>query len=164
MTCKFCNHVNEVYAERCINCGNLLNEKNSSITKAAEIKNISPIDIALKDIKNAWIAGLISIGITITFTLISMSGTDVIGLDASAFIDVFQMIIFTFGIYKKSRTCAILMLALFIFNKILMWQYAGVGSGLPLALVFLWYYSKGVIGTFQYHNHINKFGSSNNNA
>lgn len=105
----------------------------------------------LKKIKNAWIAGVISIAVTVVFTLISMSGTDILGLDAFAFIDVFLMTIFTFGIYKKSRICAVLMLLLFAANKVIMWFNAGTVSGLPLALVFLWFYIMGVIGTFQYH-------------
>ena len=106
----------------------------------------------LKKIKHAWIAGLISIAITVILTLVSMSGTNILGLDATAFIDVFLMVIFTFGIYKNSRTCAVLMLLLFTANKVIMWQEAGTASGLPLALVFFWFYTMGVVGTFQYHS------------
>jgi hypothetical protein len=133
----------------------------TNIAKEIESESINTPEKVLKKIKNAWIAGLISIGITLIFTLVSISGADILGLDASAFIDIFLMAIFTFGIYKKSRTCAILMLVLFIANKILMWQHSGSSSGLPLALVFLWFYTQGVIGTFQYHNYKNKFGSIN---
>ena len=46
-----------------------------------------PVEI-LKKIKYAWIAGIISIAVTVVLTLISMSGTDIAGLDAFAFIDV----------------------------------------------------------------------------
>ncbi len=108
----------------------------------------------LKKIKNAWVAGLISIGVTVAFTMISMTGADILGLDAWAFADVILMFIFVFGIYKKSRTCAILLLLLFIANKALMWLEMGVANGLPLALIFLWFYTQGVIGTFQYHAYL----------
>ena len=111
-------------------------------------------DEVKKKIKNAWIAGLISITITVAITLISVSGDDIMGLNYTSFIDVAFMVVFTFGIYKNSRACAILMLLLFLLNKIIMFIQAGTASGLPLALVFLWYYTQGVIGTFQYHNHI----------
>lgn len=107
-----------------------------------------------KKIKNAWIAGLISITITLALTLISLSGSDILGLDATAFIDVGVMAIFTLGIYKNSRVCAVLMLVFFVAGKIIMWMDSGVPSGLPLALVFLWFYSQGVIGTFQYHRYM----------
>lgn len=130
------------------------------MTEDVEIQNFEeqveiPEEI-LKKIKNAWVAGLVSIGTTVVFTLISMSGTDIMGLDAWAFVDVFLMLIFVFGIYKKSRTCAVLMLLLFAANKIVMWLEAGTASGLPLALVFLWFYTQGVIGTFQYHSLVKK--------
>jgi hypothetical protein len=130
------------------------------MTEAVEIQKVEALsdvpEEILKKIKNAWIAGLVSIAITVIFTLISMSGRDILGLNAWAFFDVFLMLIFVFGIYKKSRTCAVLMLLLFAANKVLMWLEAGTASGLPLALVFLWFYTQGVIGTFQYHSHIKK--------
>lgn len=108
----------------------------------------------LQKIKNAWIAGIISITITLVLVFISLSGTDIsgIGLDYTAFVDITLMVIFTFGIYKKSRTCAILMLLLFAANKIIIWIDTGSLNGLPLAAVFLWFYTQGVIGTFQYQN------------
>src|SRR5690606_1065310 len=84
-------------------------------------KNIDVPEEVLKKIRNAWVAGLISIVVTFVFTLISILGTDILGLDAFAFVDVFLMAIFTFGIYKKSRTCAVLMLLLFAANKVIMW-------------------------------------------
>lgn len=61
------------------------------------------------------------------------------------------MAIFTFGIYKKSRTCAVLMLLLFAANKVIMWFESGSVSGLPVSLIFLYFYFMGVVGTFQYH-------------
>jgi serine/threonine-protein kinase len=108
----------------------------------------------LQKIKNAWIAGIVSITITLVLVFMSLSGTDIsgIGLDYSAFVDITLMVVFTFGIYKKSRTCAILMLLLFAANKIIIWIDTGALNGLPLAFVFLWFYTQGVIGTFQYQN------------
>ena len=129
-------------------------EQSPYTTPEANLESSRKVDIPeqiLKRIKYAWVAGVISISITILLTLISMSGTDILGLDAWAFLDVALMTIFVFGIYKKSRVCAILMLSLFSANKIIMWLETGAISGLPLALVFLWFYTQGVIGTFQYH-------------
>lgn len=129
-------------------------EQSPYSTPEANLESSQKVEIPekiQKKIKYAWIAGLISISVTILLTLISMSGTDIMGLDAWAFVDVAFMIIFVFGIYKKSRVCAILMLCLFSVNKIIMWFEAGTISGLPLALVFIWFYTQGVIGTFQYH-------------
>ena len=110
----------------------------------------------LQKIKNAWIAGIISITITLVLVSISLLATDIsgIGLDYSAFLDITLMAIFTFGTYKKSRTCAILMLLLFAANKIIIWIDTGSVNALPLAMVFLWFYTQGVIGTFQYHSYL----------
>jgi len=114
------------------------------------------LDKILKRIKSAWVAGIFSICITLILTLISLSGTNIMGLDAYAFVDIILMSIFTYGIYKKSRICALLMLAMFAANKIIMWQQSGIASGLPLAIIFLWFYTQGVIGTFQYQSYRNK--------
>lgn len=109
-----------------------------------------PEDI-LKKIRGAWIAGLISVALTAVFTLISIYGTDIMGLDAWAFVDVGLMAILTFGVYKKSRVSAVLLLALFIANKLVFWVESGTISGLPVTLVFIYFYGRGVMGTFQYH-------------
>ena len=104
-----------------------------------------------KKIKNCWIAGLISIAITLVFTLIAISGTNILGLNAWSFIDVAILAALTFGVYKKSRVCATLLLVFFVVNKVIMWMEAGTPSGLPMAIVFFWFFGQGVVGTFQFH-------------
>lgn len=125
----------------------------SSLDQAASID--VPEEIK-KKIKNAWVAGIISIALTIVVTLISLYGTSIMGLGWEAFVDVGLMCIFTYGIYRNSRTCALLMLMFFLLNKIVMFMESGSISGLPIALLFLWFYSQGVIGTFQYRSHVKK--------
>jgi serine/threonine-protein kinase len=110
-----------------------------------------PASIA-KKIRNAWIAGCISAGITIVFTLASMFGNQsILKLDAWAFIDVVIILGLAYGVYRKSRTCAILMLAFFAFNKIVMWMDAGKPTGLLMALIFFWFYAQGIVGTVRFH-------------
>lgn len=108
----------------------------------------------LKKIKNAWLAGLVSVGISTVFITIALLGTEIAGIDAFSFIDVILMAIFAFGIYKRSRTCAVLMFLLFAANKILMAIETGAVSGFPLAIALLWFYAMGIVGTFQYHKYI----------
>lgn len=114
---------------------------------------IIPEDIH-KKIKSAWIAGTISISLTALLTVLSLTVTDILGLDFYAFIDIILMIIFTFGIYKKSRTCAILMFLLFSANKVITWIDSGSLQGIFLSVVFFVLYFRGIIGTFQYHRFI----------
>ena len=156
MTCRACNHVNEVYAVRCVSCGNLLNEKASPKTKVAEIETISPMNNALKDIKNAWVAGCIAGALTLAATLWAMSGVKILSFNAFSLIDVAVVVGLAFGIYKKSRVCAVLMLINFLFAKFMLFQESGRTSDIPLILVFVYYYYKGVLGTFSYHKLVGK--------
>jgi hypothetical protein len=45
---------------------------------------------------------------------------------------------------------AVLLFALFVLQKVLMLQAAGTVSGAPMALVILWFYGQGIVGTFEY--------------
>jgi hypothetical protein len=96
-------------------------------------------------------AGIISGVITLILTLLAMTGTHVLGFSAWELIDVACMFGLTFGIYKKSRICAVLMLIYFITAKILLMIEAGKPTGVVVALAFIYYYSMGVVGMFQYH-------------
>lgn len=109
-----------------------------------------PEDIR-KKIKNAWVAAVISGSMTLVVTLIAMSGTDILGFSAWELLDVALVLLLAFGIYKKSRACAVAMLAYFVLSKILMMVESGKPSGLPLAIVFIYFFWQGVSGTFAYH-------------
>jgi serine/threonine-protein kinase len=109
-----------------------------------------PVEIA-KKIRNGWVAGLVSVGFTLVLVMVSFTGTSVLGIDAWALLDVAFMAGLTFGVYRKSRTCAILLLAFFVLNKILMWVESNTLAGMPLAVIFGWFYVQGVMGTFEYH-------------
>ena len=110
-----------------------------------------PEDI-LKKTRQAAVAGSISCGITLLFTLIAIAGTSMLGFTAWQFVDVALIAGLAFGIYRKSRVCAVLMLVYFVGAKIYMiMQGNAKGAGLVVAAIFLYYYVLGVQGTFQYH-------------
>lgn len=108
----------------------------------------------LKKIRNAWVAGVISTCLTLVVTLTAVSGIQIAGYSAWQFIDVVLVAALTFGIYKRSRTCAVSMLLYFIVSKIILFVETGRPNGLLLAIVFTYYYAQGVAGTFAYHRHI----------
>ncbi|MES2297462.1 MAG: hypothetical protein V4582_10485 [Pseudomonadota bacterium] len=116
-----------------------------------------PIEIpatVLSSIKNAWIAGLVSATLTLAMTVYAIYGTSVLGASAWNLIDVALILGFSFGIYKKSRTSAVLMLVYFAGSKALMMYQQGVGGGGGiLGIVFVILYWKGVTGTFEYHQY-----------
>lgn len=109
-----------------------------------------PEDI-LKKIKAAWIAALVSAGITLVVVALSMSGKPLYNFDAWALLDVGLMLGLAFGIHRKSRTCAVLMLCYFIYSKVVLLAQGAPVTSLPVALMFLYFYWLGVVGTFKYH-------------
>ncbi len=109
------------------------------------------IDDALRKIKTAWVAGIVSGVITLAVTLFSMTGRRLFGFNAWALFDVALIFGLAFGIYRKSRVCAVVMLAYFVLSKIYLWTITPSLIGLLFALVFLFCYVLGVIGTFRYH-------------
>lgn len=110
-----------------------------------------PHDV-LGKIKAAAIAGVISGCITLLLTLIATFVQDVTGfIDAWTFLDVLLIFGLTFGIYKKSRSCAVVMLVYFVCSKIYVYMATGKALGLFFTAIFLYYYFRGVQGTFAYH-------------
>ncbi|GAB3511105.1 hypothetical protein MNQ95_06880 [Pseudoxanthomonas daejeonensis] len=107
-------------------------------------------DEVLKKIRHAWVAAIFSGGITLAATLVAMSGTDVLGFSAWELIDVALIFGLAFGIYRKSRTCAVVMFCYFIASKILLAMQVGV-TGVPMAIIFGYFFWQGVSGTFAYH-------------
>jgi serine/threonine-protein kinase len=120
----------------------------------------------LRKIKRAWVAALVLAGMTLIFTLIAIksliaiqsSGARISIFSAGALIDTALILGLAFGIYKKSRVCAVLMFIYFVISKILMWETIikfNVPS-IPLALLFGYFFWQGVWGTFAYHKLIQR--------
>jgi serine/threonine-protein kinase len=118
-------------------------------TSAVSIRDVP--EETLKKIKHAWVAAVVSGCITLVVTVVAMSGTDILGFSAWELIDVALIFGLAFGIYRKSRTCAVIMLVYFIASRILITMRTGRPTGIPLALVFGYYFWQGIAGTFAYH-------------
>ena len=88
-----------------------------------------PEDV-LKKIRNAWVAAIVSAGITLLITLIAMSGTELMGFSAWQLTDVALILGLALGIYKKSRTCAVIMFVYFIASKIILMAESGAPNGI----------------------------------
>ena len=108
-------------------------------------------DAVLKKIRNAWVACIVSGVLTGILAVIAMIGNSMgghSGYDVIAALFVFGL---AFGISRKSRTCAMLMLAYFVLSKYLLFRASGQVNGLLFGIVFLYFYAMGVQGTFEYH-------------
>jgi hypothetical protein len=99
---------------------------------------------ANKKIRIAWMAGCASGGLTLA---------SAIGLSIpELFIDVVIVFGLSFGIYKKSRVSAGIMVAYFIISKLLMLELMiNNGIAMVISIVFTIIYIRGMQGTFQYH-------------
>ena len=120
-----------------------------------------------KKIRNAWVAAIVSGSLTLLITLAMMSKTtvDILGFYALIFVYLaeffggfYKMIIdvvlffgLGFGIYKKSRACATMLLVYFIISQILLRIETGQTSGLFVSILFIYFFWQGVSGTFAYH-------------
>lgn len=110
---------------------------------------------AEKQIRNAWISGLIVCIITTIIALIvSAAGAENSFVPATPFEMLFSVVIFgglTIGVYYKNRGCAIALCILFVVDKIITFAATGKFGGGILAFVFIYYFIYGIQGTFTYH-------------
>ena len=117
------------------------------------------IEQSLKHIRNGWIIALIAGFITLIFNYVSISQnfqtSDIFGFYNDPFIifDIVLVFSMAFGIYKKSRICALIMLLHYLLSKLVMINY-GINffdlSGI-ISLVFIYFYVQAVRGTITYH-------------
>jgi hypothetical protein len=103
-----------------------------------------------RDIRNGWIAGVISGTVTLAVTLISIFAAPVMGFGPWELLDVALIFGLAFGISRRSRTCAILLLIYFLISKFILLAQNPSASSAPTALVFIYFYVRAVIGTFRY--------------
>ena len=108
-------------------------------------------DAVLKKIRNAWVACIVSGVLTVILAMIAMNGNSMGGHSGYDVIDALFVFGLAFGISRKSRTCAMLMLAYFVLSKYLLFRASGQVNGLLFGIVFLYFYAMGVQGTFEYH-------------
>ena len=112
-------------------------------------------ETALKHVKHAWVAGVVSAGVGLLFILIAASGSTVVaelGVDWQGLVAVVVILGLAFGLYKKSRICAVLMFVNFVGSKIIQWATTGNVSAVPLAILFGYFFFQGIRGTFAYHS------------
>ena len=77
------------------------------------------LEDANKLIKRAWVTGIIIVVCNLILVVLALFGADFLGVkfDAWSLVDVVLFSLLTWGIYRKSRVCSVLMLAIFIIGK-----------------------------------------------
>ncbi len=112
----------------------------------SSIYNSEDLEKANKRIKGAAIAGIISGIITLIVAFLGLYESSLWNL-----LDAALIFGLTFGVYKKNRTCAVILFIYWIVNKVLqliagettiMWWF--------FMAIFTTYFAQGILGTFSY--------------
>jgi len=107
--------------------------------------------LANQRIKTAWIMAVISGTVTLIFSVMALQGNTFGGvISAWNFIDVVIAYGLAFGIFKKSRVAAVIMLIYFIIGQVMI-MAAMKRPPSFLAFIFVYGFFEGIRGTFAYH-------------
>jgi len=142
------NH--EVTTSFCQKCGTRLQANGCPLcgetSQQAVTYSAQELEEANKKIKAAVTAAVISGTLTAIFAVF-----EVAGFSRWELIDAGLVFGLAFGIYRKSRACAVILFAYWIFAKVFMLADGMAGwFGLPIAIVFGVYFFRGILGTFAY--------------
>lgn len=136
----------------CPHCDKILPE---SIQKLLyEKPKLSKKDKAIKAAKTGAIAACIAgiLRLPMWFSAI-FDAKGMVELLTTIFLreDLVLIFILAYGIYKKSRTAAVVICVYWLFFIILRFIIAGNIAGAGVNLVFLYFFGKAIQGTFTYH-------------
>ena len=110
---------------------------------------------AIRATRNGAIAACVSAAVTVVVAVIAIS-TDAGGKlaffnDPFVFLDIALVLGCAFGMYRKSRVASVLLFVYFIASKIIVHAETQSYGGIGVALVFLYFYGRAVLGSFRYH-------------
>lgn len=103
---------------------------------------------AQKAIKTAWITAVVSGILTTIVAAFALSGVPELSTYEYALIDAGLIFGLAFGVFRKSRIAASMLVAYWIFNLVSTMRLSG---GLLLRAVILGVFVEGVRGTFAHH-------------
>jgi hypothetical protein len=146
--------------KKCANC-DCENPDEASICQKCQSRSFlnprrNAVEEASKRIKLGWVAGVISASITFIVSLLPLFGVSILGFDSPGIpLNILGSLFvgaLAFGVYRKSRACASVLLGQFLFWKIVLIVKYGVILGIWAGLVYLYCFIQGVRGTFEWHS------------
>lgn len=108
--------------------------------------------------QGAWAAVFVA-AVTTVFSTIGQLNNNFMGFDAWSYLDAVLFAIIAFGIFKYSRTAAILGLLLYLLERAVMWAEHGARNPF-MAFLFIMLFISSIRGTFEYHKRKNNFDLS----
>jgi hypothetical protein len=109
---------------------------------------------ALRDIRNAWVAALVSAALTAAMVLLVVYlELPLLGFSLWSVISVVVLLAGAYGVSQRSRTAAVLLLIYFVVGQVsLRLQYPEVGySSMFIVVIFAILYLRGAVAAFTYH-------------
>ncbi|HQR20385.1 MAG TPA: zinc ribbon domain-containing protein [Burkholderiaceae bacterium] len=109
-----------------------------------------------KAIRNGAFAAMISAVLAAGFGLAgfftsSTNATLNYLLDPWILLDVVLLVVLAVFVLRKSRVAATLLVVYFVAAKLMMWAELGKATGLPMTIIFLYFYANAMRGTFKWH-------------
>ena len=110
------------------------------------------LDLPRKHVTRAWMAATISAGLTLVFSIAGALGIIALpGYDAWNLIDVVILAALAYGVWRRSRVCAVLLLLYGIANEVFLALDETARFSL-LRVVFIYFYFRGAIQIFHDHH------------
>lgn len=110
---------------------------------------------AMASIKRAVIAAIISAGVTVITTIVVLvTDVQLSHINLLSFIDAVVILGLAFGVSKKSRICAVLLLMYYAIGQMSVWMTMENFATLPMTILFCYFYVQGIRGTIAYHNFV----------
>jgi len=109
------------------------------------------LEKANKAINTACWAGIISGSFTAIVSVIAGFGYSFAGFTVWNLFDALLIFGMAYGIYRKSRVCAVIMFVYWVASKIISFTEKGHLGGIFIAIIFAYAFFQGVRGTFAYH-------------
>ena len=104
-----------------------------------------------KHVTRAWMAASIQAGLTLIFEVLAAAGVlDTPGFDAWILLDAAILAALAYGVWKRSRVCALLLLTYSILNEVFL-AFQDTAHFSILRLIFIYFYFRGTIQLFREH-------------
>jgi hypothetical protein len=112
---------------------------------AIGFKSPSTLEEAAKTIKTVFVASMLFTGIVGTLSVLGIGGFGIVNLACA--IVLFAL---SFGVYRKSRVCAVLLLVYLLASHLFMWFALKQIQALAGLIIFP-FFIRGIQGTFAHH-------------
>jgi tetratricopeptide (TPR) repeat protein len=108
----------------------------------------------------AFISGLLTLVMSVLGFCLQSVKADFLSYfaDPSILFDIILIFALAYGIYKRSRICAISMFLYFLMSKIILMIEFGRPSGIVVSIIFLYFFFQAIIGTFDHHKLLRQQG------